>query len=108
MATTRHNVVNPGNLELAVFLLALLWYCSFAVLLYSGKNGLDEISWPWLLILAFSPAFTAALVVAMHLSLRNCRRPLGVHEMILMVFIAPQFLGAVYVWLGLCHYMGVL
>jgi hypothetical protein len=39
MATTRHNVVNPGNLELAVFLLALLWYCSFAVLLNALLNA---------------------------------------------------------------------
>jgi len=85
--------------------MALLWYWSCRVFLYSGKNGLDGISWRWLLILALGPILSAILAFALHLELRRTERTMKVYEIALVVFVVPQFIGVVFVWWGLLHYM---
>lgn len=105
MSVTRKAILPPVAIEAGLLALALLWYWSFRVLLYSGKNGLDGIPWPWLLILAFGPLLSAALALAMHLELRRSGRAMRAYEIVLVVVATPQFLGVVYIWLGLLHYM---
>jgi hypothetical protein len=105
MRVTQKAGLPPVAIEAGLLALALLWYWSCRVLLYSGKNGLDSIPWPWLLILAFGPLLSAILAFAMHLELRRTGRAMRVWEIILVVVVTPQFLGALYVWLGLLHYM---
>jgi hypothetical protein len=107
MRVERQSAVGQGSIEVALFVLAVLWYLSFAfgVVFNSGKNVLDTILWPWLLTLTFGPLFSLALAVAMYLALRQRRRGIRLHEILLVVFVAPQFLGAVYIWLGLLSYM---
>jgi hypothetical protein len=106
MRAEHQAAVRPDTIEIALLVLSLLWYWSFAVLFSSGTNGLDGIPWSWLVVLAFGPLFSAALAVALHLALRHCGRAVRPHEILLVVFVVPQFLGWIYVWLGLLHYMG--
>ncbi|MCX6927522.1 MAG: hypothetical protein NT154_30595 [Verrucomicrobia bacterium] len=101
----RKGILPPAALETGLLALALLWYWSCWVLLNSGKNGLDVVPWPWLLILAFGPLVSAALAFAMHLELRRTGRAMRAYEIVLVVVATPQFLGDVYVWFGLLHYM---
>ena len=105
MRVTRKAILPPAAIEAGLLALALLWYWSCRVLPASGKNGLDGIPWPWLLILAFGPLLSGALAFAMHLELRRTGRAIRAYEIVLVVVATPQFLGAVYVWLGLLHYM---
>jgi hypothetical protein len=95
----------PAAIEAGLLALALLWYWSCWVLLASGKNGLDGIPWPWLLMLTFGPFLSATLAFAMYLGLRRTGRAMRAYEIILVVVAIPQFLGAAYFWLGLLHYM---
>jgi hypothetical protein len=105
MRVAQKITVPPVAIEAGLLGLALLWYWSCGVLLNSGKNGLDGIPWPWLLVLAFGPLLSAALALAMHLELRRTKRAMRAYEIVLVVVATPQFLGAVYIWLGLFHYM---
>ena len=68
-------------------------------------NGLDSTPWSWLLILAFGPVVSAGLAFEMHRAFRDTGRAMRAYDILLVVFVTPQFLGAVWVWRVLLHYM---
>jgi hypothetical protein len=104
MRLTRKAIVPCSAIEGGLLGLALLWYWSCWVMLNSG-NGLDDIPWPWLLVLAFVPLLSAALAFAMHVELRRTGRAMRAYEILLVVVAAPQFLGVIYAWRVFFYYM---
>lgn len=93
-------------IELSLFLAALVWYLSLLVLFTtSGKNGLDTLPMPFLLVLTVAPVFSLPLSWMLHRVLKSLDRSMRLRENLLVIFVAPHFLGAIYVWLGVIHYM---
>ncbi|MDB6110412.1 MAG: hypothetical protein JWR69_2162 [Pedosphaera sp.] len=106
MTSYRIPRLSTGKIEFALLALALLWYRSFYTLFTSVKNGLDAIPMGWLVLVAFGPVLSAALGFALDRSLKAAGRPMRLWEIMLVVFVTPQFVGALYVWSGVFHYMG--
>jgi hypothetical protein len=93
-------------IELTLFLAALVWYLSLFVLFASsGKKCLDKLPLPFLFVLTVAPLLSLALSWMLHRALRSLDRSMRLHEILLIVFVASQFLGADYVWLGVLHYL---
>ncbi len=97
----------PTAISWAILLLvALLWYWSFWMLFTSGGNFLSHVPLPWLVVCAFAPVASGALVLAVRHSFRKNPRRLRFHEIAVLIVVLPHFVGAAYVWWGLLQYMG--
>ncbi len=100
----RHSAV---RVELGLFALAALWYVAFYKLMTSGKNGLDSIPFGWYWLVVLGPCLTVILAIVLDRELKVEDRPMKFWEIMVVVFVMPQFLAWVYVWWGLLYYMGI-
>jgi len=74
------------------------------LILKSANDQPNKLGIGWALVSAFGPLLSAALAFALDRSLKALDRPMRLREILLIVFVSPQFLGVLFIWWGLCHY----
>ncbi len=79
---------------MGLFGLASLWYLVFGLLVFSTGVDLPDNSWGGLFVLAYEPILSLGLAVALLATiLREPSRAVGPKDVLLLIFITPQFLG---------------
>jgi hypothetical protein len=97
-------IFSVRKIELGLLVMGLLWYASIGLMLGSANDQPNRL-WPgWAVVSAFAPFLSAALAFALDRILKALNRPMQLREILLVVFVSPQFLGVLFIWWGLCHY----